>query len=346
MTPSTILRARSTSPPKSLWPGVSTMLILMLWYRMPVILARMVMPRSRSRSLESMTRSTCSSWAPKMPLWLSMASTRVVLPWSTWAMMAMLRIDVLLIFMNWSLDLRLGRISGSGLRGGLASSLSRVGLRPEPRQKGPSVGRTIAFCGPSCRWRCCETDDAKRSSVPPLMLLARGRFPVDFELVDACGGIAVLRRHGDLQLHVARNHRFDLVRTDVVGVVGDGDYVREFPAVGADVDLESARVPVAGLAAGAGMLHNEAVHLEIRPQVHLQPLGAFERAPFIAGAAIHAAVEGVSGDFVFVTRRAGGGWFLQGQIRLGLGERESGAHGECQKGCFENRHRENFPGRL
>ena len=28
MTPSTILRARSTSPPKSAWPGVSTMLIL------------------------------------------------------------------------------------------------------------------------------------------------------------------------------------------------------------------------------------------------------------------------------------------------------------------------------
>ena len=29
VSPSTILRARSTSPPKSLWPGVSTMLILM-----------------------------------------------------------------------------------------------------------------------------------------------------------------------------------------------------------------------------------------------------------------------------------------------------------------------------
>ncbi len=27
MTPSTIFRARSTSPPKSLWPGVSTILI-------------------------------------------------------------------------------------------------------------------------------------------------------------------------------------------------------------------------------------------------------------------------------------------------------------------------------
>ena len=35
-----------------------------------------------------------------MPLWLSMASTRVVLPWSTWAMMAMLRMLVLLLFMG------------------------------------------------------------------------------------------------------------------------------------------------------------------------------------------------------------------------------------------------------
>src|SRR6266446_5953841 len=51
----------------------------------------MVMPRSRSSSLESMTRSTWASLARKVPLWLSMASTRVVLPWSTWAMMAMLR---------------------------------------------------------------------------------------------------------------------------------------------------------------------------------------------------------------------------------------------------------------
>ena len=51
------------------------------------------MPFSRSRSIESMTRSsTCwCSW--KMPLCHSKASTRVVLPWSTWAMMAMLRMS-------------------------------------------------------------------------------------------------------------------------------------------------------------------------------------------------------------------------------------------------------------
>jgi hypothetical protein len=57
-----------------------------------VFFARIVIPRSLSRSLESMTRSATASLARKVPDWRSMASTRVVLPWSTWAMMAMLRI--------------------------------------------------------------------------------------------------------------------------------------------------------------------------------------------------------------------------------------------------------------
>src|SRR5208283_6128066 len=50
------------------------------------------MPRSRSRSFESITRSATVSLSRKVPLWRSMASTSVVLPWSTWAMIAMLRI--------------------------------------------------------------------------------------------------------------------------------------------------------------------------------------------------------------------------------------------------------------
>src|SRR3990172_350960 len=47
-----------------------------------------VIPFSRSRSMESITRSgtDCFSW--KMPLCLSIASTSVVFPWSTWAMIA------------------------------------------------------------------------------------------------------------------------------------------------------------------------------------------------------------------------------------------------------------------
>jgi len=52
-TPSTMLRMRSTSPPKSAWPGVSTMLIRTSRQTTEVHLARIVMPRSRSSSFES-----------------------------------------------------------------------------------------------------------------------------------------------------------------------------------------------------------------------------------------------------------------------------------------------------
>src|SRR4051794_24176249 len=49
------------------------------------------MPFSRSRSIESMTRSATSAPSRKAPDCQSIASTRVVLPWSTWATMATLR---------------------------------------------------------------------------------------------------------------------------------------------------------------------------------------------------------------------------------------------------------------
>src|SRR5215469_17355346 len=91
-TPSTMDSTRSTSPPKSACPGVSTMLMRVPPYSMAQFFARMVMPRSRSMSLESMMRSPRRSWAAKVPDCFSRQSTRVVLPWSTCAMMAMLRI--------------------------------------------------------------------------------------------------------------------------------------------------------------------------------------------------------------------------------------------------------------
>src|SRR5438874_2544530 len=90
-TPSTIASPRSTSPPKSAWPGVSTMLIFTSPYWTATFLARMVMPFSRSRSPESRTRSATSWFSRKAPDCQSMASTRVVFPWSTWATMATLR---------------------------------------------------------------------------------------------------------------------------------------------------------------------------------------------------------------------------------------------------------------
>src|SRR5690349_24457913 len=59
--------------------------------RTAVFLARIVMPFSRSRSIESMTRSATSWFWRKAPDCQSMASTSVVLPWSTWATIATLR---------------------------------------------------------------------------------------------------------------------------------------------------------------------------------------------------------------------------------------------------------------
>ena len=89
--PSTIDKIRSTSPPKSAWPGVSTMFTRTSFHTTDVALARMVMPRSRSRSFESMTRSATLWLSRNAPDCCRSRSTSVVLPWSTWAMMAMLR---------------------------------------------------------------------------------------------------------------------------------------------------------------------------------------------------------------------------------------------------------------
>ncbi len=68
-TPSTMFRPRSTSPPKSAWPGVSTTFIFTPPQRTAVFLARMVMPFSRSRSPESRTRSVTSWRAPNASVW-------------------------------------------------------------------------------------------------------------------------------------------------------------------------------------------------------------------------------------------------------------------------------------
>src|SRR5215217_8896106 len=93
-TPSTIVSPRSTSPPKSAWPGVSTMLSLTPPWWMAVFLARIVIPFSRSRSIESITRSPTSCPFRKAPVCHSILSTSVVLPWSTWATIATFRRSV------------------------------------------------------------------------------------------------------------------------------------------------------------------------------------------------------------------------------------------------------------
>ena len=96
-TPSTIDKARSTSPPKSACPGVSTILMWVPSQLTAQFLAKMVMPRSRSIALLSITVSTTFSCSAKVPDWRKSWSTMVVLPWSTCAMIAILRICLLIL---------------------------------------------------------------------------------------------------------------------------------------------------------------------------------------------------------------------------------------------------------
>ena len=72
-------------------PGVSTRLIRVSFHVIEAALARMVMPRSRSWSPESITRSTWAWCSANTAVARSMASTSVVLPWSTWAINATFR---------------------------------------------------------------------------------------------------------------------------------------------------------------------------------------------------------------------------------------------------------------
>ena len=67
------------------------MFTLVSLYVTAVFLERMVMPRSRSRSLLSITRVSTFSLSRNTLLCASIESTSVVLPWSTCAMMATLR---------------------------------------------------------------------------------------------------------------------------------------------------------------------------------------------------------------------------------------------------------------
>ena len=70
------------------------MLIRVPSHSIDVHLAKMVIPRSFSRSFESMTRSSTCWFSRKLPLCAKIESIKVVLPWSTWAIMAILRISL------------------------------------------------------------------------------------------------------------------------------------------------------------------------------------------------------------------------------------------------------------
>src|SRR5690606_37087598 len=129
---------------KSACPGVSTMLTLCSRQRIDVFFDRIVIPRSRSRGFESMTRSSTTWLSRKAPAWRSILSTRVVLPWSTCAMMAMLRIMYRIVRVSCT------ALENNGTRGldGTPQFTGRArvegegerSLRAEPGEGGASAG--------------------------------------------------------------------------------------------------------------------------------------------------------------------------------------------------------------
>src|SRR5919112_721793 len=144
--PSTIDSPRSTSPPKSAWPGVSMMLIVIgrppvastaagPAYRTAVFLARIVMPFSRSSSPESIARSSTCWCSPKAPACQSIASTSVVFPWSTWATIATLRRS------DRTLVGTVG-VAVSGMRSRFVRGEGWPSGRPHPRRERSRVGRS------------------------------------------------------------------------------------------------------------------------------------------------------------------------------------------------------------
>src|SRR3954447_14462750 len=89
-TPSQAARLRLTSYPKSTWPGVSIRWMTWPFQSTRTFCALIVMPRSRSMSIESRYCSRMSR-ASTAPVSSRMRSESVDLPWSTWAMIERLR---------------------------------------------------------------------------------------------------------------------------------------------------------------------------------------------------------------------------------------------------------------
>src|SRR5699024_11327690 len=95
------------------------------WYCTAVFLARNVIPFSRSRSPESIARVATCACSPKAPEVQSIASTSVVLPWSTWATIATLRRSE----RRWvAAAIWGGRLRAGGGRGGWGGSVGAGGV--------------------------------------------------------------------------------------------------------------------------------------------------------------------------------------------------------------------------
>ena len=110
------------------------------------------MPFSRSRSFESIARSSMCSCEPNEPVWRSIASTRVVLPWSTCATIATLRRSGRRARAMRGILARVGRRPDAGLTPVYRAQPER---RPSTRRRdaasGSSVGATPAAASSAAR---------------------------------------------------------------------------------------------------------------------------------------------------------------------------------------------------
>src|SRR5664280_3504824 len=138
-----------------------------------VFLARIVMPFSRSRSIESMTWVLTSWLARNAPDCHSIASTSVVFPWSTWAIIATLRRSLRMgmrVLRKAQVEATASPQPCEVYRGCRRPSSARPegvrevlgpGCRPRDRHIGTANATKPLSDGVSRRWRY-QSDDAER----------------------------------------------------------------------------------------------------------------------------------------------------------------------------------------
>lgn len=131
------------------------------------------MPRSRSRSLESRMRSPDTCASRNCPHWRSIWSTSVVFPWSTWAIMAMLRMVLTISGVS---PERCSNRHSSAVRPAICFVFSAI----VPRSN--SARRRSTFSSSSSRRGTCSPSGAagKRSAACGVEGRRRGRRP-DFD---------------------------------------------------------------------------------------------------------------------------------------------------------------------
>src|SRR5580704_11091577 len=147
---------------------------------MAVFFARMVMPRSRSSAFESITRSWTSLRASSVPDWRRSWSTSVVFPWSTCAMMAMLR----------SLGVTAGEPWGVGTKPPIIGELSTAclpGFRCATAARGSAGGGTRWRVHGGRSGRAVALDDEGKRENPGVGQLIVGEAHGEREQVDALG---------------------------------------------------------------------------------------------------------------------------------------------------------------